>query len=392
MYTLIEIFDSKQYENIISAVSIDGISKVIYIGTKNTMTREKTQNIKNFFSVRKSNLPVEFFFVERDSSVSVLNTLNKILECNNNCVLDVTGGEDVILVNVGIFAAEHSVPVIRTNAKTGEFSVIYGSVRGLSPHSARFAITDFITLQGGKIRSSEVVRNFSSDEANDIKSLFRVNASDCEAYSIFCNFVSEFISFSKKTLCFEKDKLEKKSVSTADAVISVLKKLCDCSLLKENDFTSFHYSYNIKSNIIATCLKKSGNILEYYAALAASELKNIFTDIRVGTSIEWNDKRAKYETQNEIDVLAVSKNVPVFISCKNGEVKKEALYELDTVSRVLGGAYTKKVLICTYISENASSRAHFIKRAQDMDIELIYDAHKKTYTEFLRYLKNSVNY
>ena len=123
--------------------------------------------------------------------------------------------------------------------------------------------------------------------------------------------------------------------------------------------------------------------------MAVTHLRETFNETKLGATIEWQNRAGAYDTQNEIDVLTVSRNFPVFISCKNGGIKKEALYELDAVSRALGGVYTKKILVCTFISENASSREHFIKRAKDMNIHLIYDVHKKSFDQFLYFLKIS---
>lgn len=390
MFTLIEIFDSKQYENIISPVSLDNISKIIYIGTESTMTKDKVRNTRNFFTKINYGVPLEFHFVERDNTNSVISVLEKLIESNKNCILDVTGGEDVLLVCTGIVAQRHSLPLIRTDAKSGQFSVICASADNLKTKKTALDVSDFITLQGGKIRSSEYIKGFSADDSADLKKLFLVNSADCEAYSIFCNFVSEFVSVGRNTIIFKENEINNKNIHLKKAITNTLGLLCKYSLLEKQSSDSGFISYRIKSRIIAVCLKKSGNLLEYYTSLALTQCRDIFRDICVGTTIEWNDNNTNSETQNEIDVLAVSGNTPVFISCKNGDVKKEALYELDTVSRNLGGSYAKKILVCTHISFNHASRTHFIKRAKDMGIRLIYDSHKTSYEEFIHYLRNSV--
>ena len=43
------------------------------------------------------------------------------------------------------------------------------------------------------------------------------------------------------------------------------------------------------------------------------------------------------ETKNEIDVMLMRGVVPVFVSCKNGAVKMDELYKLDTVAQRFGG-------------------------------------------------------
>ena len=174
MFTLIEIFDSKQYENIISPVSLDNISKIIYIGTESTMTKDKVRNTRNFFTKINYGVPLEFHFVERDNTNSVISVLEKLIESNKNCILDVTGGEDVLLVCTGIVAQRHSLPLIRTDAKSGQFSVICASADNLKTKKTALDVSDFITLQGGKIRSSEYIKGFSADDSADLKKLFLV--------------------------------------------------------------------------------------------------------------------------------------------------------------------------------------------------------------------------
>ena len=72
---------------------------------------------------------------------------------------------------------------------------------------------------------------------------------------------------------------------------------------------------------------------------------------------------------NEIDVLALKGNVPVFISCKTGKMGPSntlhALYELQTVAERFGGKYAKKVLVTSRMPADV-----YIKRAEEMNIEI----------------------
>lgn len=389
MYTLIEIFDSKQYENIIAPMFLNNLSKVFFVGSYDTMTKEKEHNLRNFFRTCNFSIPVEFYRIKRDEPVSVFNCLERIVSDNPDCIFDVTGGEDSILTCVGICAERYSVPVFRINSNSKEISVLHKSFDFSSLKETSLRISDFITLQGGKIHSCTPVNGFSAEVTDDIINMFSVNARDCESYSSFCNFVSEFISYDNKKLIIPKKEIIKHEKVFNSSYKKILDDMCRKNLLSEIS-TSGNYSYSIKSLTVVNCLKKSGNILEYYTALGTHRLKDLYSDIKIGASIVWNNISTTRETLNEIDVVAVSDNVPVFISCKNGETKKEALYELDSVSRVLGGVYTKKILVCTFISNNRSAREHLIKRAEDMNIHLIYNTHKLSFEDFLHYLKKAI--
>lgn len=386
MYTLIEIFDAKQYENIIAPVHLTNLAKVIYVGSKEVMTSEKIESLKRFCHQIKLNVPTEFLYVERDNAQSIKNRLTQIVKSNQNCIFDATGGEDVILTNVGVISERFSIPVIRIDTKTKKCICVHGKALELAFKERLLNVSDFITLQGGRILLYDTISSFTSEDIDTLKAVFEVNGANCEAYSAFCNSISEFLSDDGKTLSVNKSDFQKSIDRSRFDIKKVLYLLTDKGLIEkisEDEITSV---YKTKSHIVSMCIRKSGNVLEYYTAIAASSFQSL-SDIRVGVSIEWDINPKHYETQNEIDVMAISNGTPLFISCKNGEVRKEALYELDAVARALGGSYAKKVLVCTYLSKNYNAREHLIKRARDMGIQLVFNSHRKTFDEFMYYLK-----
>jgi len=78
------------------------------------------------------------------------------------------------------------------------------------------------------------------------------------------------------------------------------------------------------------------------------------------------------------------------ISEKNGDVKKEALYELDTVAKKFGGEYSKKILLTSYLSSNAERKKYLLQRAIDMDIKIIEGIDKLNTKEFYNVIKETV--
>ena len=80
-------------------------------------------------------------------------------------------------------------------------------------------------------------------------------------------------------------------------------------------------------------------------------------------------------------VIAVIGVVPVFISCKNGDVKKEALYELETVANRFGGKYAKKIIMVGALNDFDDSTKFLLERAKDMDISVIETERIKSHTE-----------
>ena len=69
---------------------------------------------------------------------------------------------------------------------------------------------------------------------------------------------------------------------------------------------------------------------------------------------------------NEIDVIAMYQNIPVFISCKNNVVKtNQPLYELDTIVNRFGGEYAIRILA----APNGVTDA-IRNRAEEMNIRI----------------------
>ena len=329
-------------------------------------------------------------YVERDNANSVKNRLTQLVKNNTNCIFDVTGGEDVILSVVGMISQQFNIPIIRVDARNLGIVQIHADTAPLTALKPKISLADAITLQGGKILRSDTIYDFTKEDIYALCEMFSVNALDCEAYSAFCNAVAECISRNGRKIIINKNDFAIKLKRTAKDINAVFKELCKRKLIIKESDTDQRTVYKISYGLVARLILKAGNVLEYYTAYAASSLSESVYDIKTGVSIEWNDSSTFSDTQNEIDVMAISSMHPLFISCKNGEVKKDALYELDAVSRALGGAYSKKVLVCTYISKNASAREHFIKRAHDMNISLVYDVHKLSFEKFIYYLNKAV--
>jgi hypothetical protein len=139
-------------------------------------------------------------------------------------------------------------------------------------------------------------------------------------------------------------------------------------------------SFRFCDSTVERILTNAGQILELWVASVMMDAKDpnargkaLFHDIMVGVHIDWNreDNNEKIQTTNEIDVLAMKKNVPIFISCKNGGFTVDELYKLDTVADRFGGGYAIKILVASNFDTDASNNKYIMKRATDMGITLI---------------------
>ncbi|MDO5479224.1 MAG: DUF1887 family CARF protein [Clostridia bacterium] len=157
---------------------------------------------------------------------------------------------------------------------------------------------------------------------------------------------------------------------------------------RNGDYVSFFY----KNDSVRRLITKSGNVLELYGYMLIKEImaedESFADDCDVGVFVDWDGVLSfGAETRNEIDIVVMKDFIPVFISCKNGEVYKEALYELDTLARRYGGKYARKIMFASYVSSDEDKKEYIKLRAADMGIMLVDGIEKMTREEFKEKLK-----
>lgn len=176
----------------------------------------------------------------------------------------------------------------------------------------------------------------------------------------------------------------------------ILLSLRDKGLVQKCKVDENTLEFRYKNDQVRKLLLKGGNILELYTYMIGNEISTendgFYNDIDIGVFIDWdgvvhNFKESVKDTRNEIDVMLMRGVKPVFISCKNGELKKEALYELDTVANRFGGEYAKRIIITTDAGNSFEGYKYIMQRAKDMNIKVISDVNKMSKEEFEEVLK-----
>ena len=82
--------------------------------------------------------------------------------------------------------------------------------------------------------------------------------------------------------------------------------------------------FTFKNKQMLRALSKSGTVLELYTLLCVLSAKSLSGSSLVGSAvsgavIDWENPPDEFDdVKNEIDVLATTGAIPVFISCKNG--------------------------------------------------------------------------
>ncbi len=402
--TIIELFDECQVKNVVAALRFMP-RKVIFVGYREVMKKKKMNDLKKFFDLRGLKIELEFQFVDRYDYSDAFKTLNRILDENEECCFDLTGGKELIIAAMGALSAERSVPMVQFNIKRGTMTYIKNCEALTNQQTAAMTVLESITLNGGAIaneNSDEPEWDLSDDFRQDIEALWKINGRDSSAWNRFSKQIARF----GKEIEASEDLSLRVNISNLDErqKEELLNKQILDEMKKEGLFKNFSLKNNllnlqIKNEQVLRCIIKAGNILELYAYMVATEIAEekpgFYDDIKVGVKVDWdgieNGKFSKIkDTTNEIDLFMTRDLVPVFISCKNGDVDKEALYELNTVAEKFGGEYARKVLMATFISKDELKKRFLLQRAKDMRIEVIENIDKMTKQEFKEAMKRRV--
>ena len=377
----IEFLDSEPIENMITSLHFS-LDKVIFFGYQDVIVKQKKQTeqfLKDVCGVTE----VSFFALSKTSLKDVLKVMREELQKEsaqgNTLYFDLTGGESLILVAIGMLAKEFEAPLHQYLVEEDRLLELtpenpHQISRDVGRQTITMNLEQYIAMQGGEInRRLHKDSKDLSDEAfrNDIRNIWKI----AKKYESVWNAFSEFLpklSRSSNSEALEvrmrmesvrtllKDHAGLRNSEKLDAILG------DCIaagiLFKpepEEGFCSFIY----KNRTLREVLWEAGSILELHTYLSVEDESD---DCMVGVHLDWDGRlheKASEDVYNEIDVLTLKGFIPTFISCKSGNVNQMALYELETVASRFGGKYARKVLV----APQGLSYGHRM-RAQEMGI------------------------
>lgn len=386
----IEFFSDDALENIATCLDYN-IDKLIFVGYHEPMNTARKRNLigllKNILSIEN----VEFVEVLEHNLDDAIEKLEDIIthekKVKNKCYFDLTGGDDLILVAAGIVAAKHGISMHQLDMNTGELREYslkrrLDSIADIKKEKLRLNLPQYMKFRGTCIntRMHKVFKShFNNAEfVADIKNLWEI----CKRYGKQWNIYGKFFRNNADTPI---EAVVSSPYSHTDRVADVYKLLRELeaigviSRLSKNKHC-FRFRY--KNQDMKDCLCDSGSILELYSFLIASEC-SYFDSCDIGVHLDWDGIINGWlpDVTNEVDVLLLKDNIPTFISCKNGRVDKDALYELDTIANKFGGKYAKRVILSPQSNDETLS-----ERAREMGIvivdEEIFDWSEEEFKQF----------
>lgn len=404
--TVLEFFDKNPLENLVTALTLHP-ERIIFFGNADLMKQQREPCVE---LLKKKKIATEIIWqrVDCENLPQLIETLERTVAKETECIIDVTGGEDLVLVAAGAvyerLRRSKNIQLQRFDLASGKFFDCDGDEKLLNEALPQLTVEENIALRGGVVRyqSKEASGTEAWKITPDLKRytdiLWSISRRDPAQWNSAVSVLrgQEKRPDRKKSLQVSLNvaKLQKaveKSEAGYSYLQSMLRQLKNKGLLLNYTETDEKITYRYCDEALYRLLSKAGNVLEVKMLLLTLQMKNDdgspwCTNAVNGVYIDWDGTlHTRYDeekdTENEIDVLLMRGIFPVFISCKNGMVKEEELYKLSTVADRFGGKYARRILCATYLGKSDGSNAYLRQRAADMFISLIENIHTMTDAE-----------
>ncbi len=369
--TLIELYDERPLENVLG-VEVFRPNRVVYVCPDSVASDVRLrEKLRTYFTQR--GLTPELVF--QRASVYDANTVHKVLrravERYPDCVVDITGGTDAVLFAAGRLCAERALPVVTYSRKKNRFFNIQNAPFVTDdPIALRFSAADFFRMAGGSIRKGRVDNRILSGYTQDVDPFFDVYLRHRRQWDRIVTFIqrvsapgqngelSTHVHGSYTVKSERGGRLPCPEQALQD--LEQIGLLSDLKIVPEQEV-----SFRFRDLQIRTWLRDVGSVLELYVWKACQDA-GVFDDVILSAVVDWEGEDNTADVTNELDVVATSGLVPVFLSCKTCEVRTDALNELAVLRDRFGGQMARAAVITSELGGSAMR-----SRASELGIDVI---------------------
>lgn len=373
MKTLIELYDERPLENVLSAEMFRP-ERLVYICPEEIYKNKQTHiKLVEYFKHRGIELELVFLKAKVYEMETILELLREAVKKYPDCALDVSGGTDDALFAAGRLSAEVNIPVFTYSRKLNRYFEICGApFAGELDCEVKYDVEDFFLMAGGSMRMGRVDNAILNNYMSYIDPFFRLYLKHRRRWQSIVNYIQRvsknkiegYVELEVSGDYTVKGDRGRKIDAPEEALrdyeeIGFISKLS----IDKNRGVSFHF----KDAQVRTWMRDIGSVLELYVYKACVD-SGEFNDVRTSAVVYWEGYDSKQENavSNELDVMCAKGVTPVFISCKTGAVQTEALNEL-AILRDRFGSNTAKAAIVTAEHGGGAMR----NRAEELGISVI---------------------
>ena len=350
MKTLIELYDDRPLENILAALTFRP-ERVVYVCPEEVAaSKHQARVLRRYYDFRGLPIQVEMLGASSYNAADMLLRLREAAEKYDDCVLDITGGTDAALFAAGQLTAELPMPVITYSRRRNSFfDISHSHAAEADKCDVTFSVDDFFLMAGGSVREGRVDNAVLEQYKNDIEPFFELFLRHRKKWNSLVTYmqrISQCDKFTEPPMAVQgayQVKGEHGSrVNAPEEALRDLERIGFLSGLSIERGRSV--SFRFRDAQIRTWLRDVGSVLELYVYQSCLDSR-LFADVRTSVIVDWEGQAGRDCVTNELDVMAASGVIPVFISCKTCEVKTEALNELAILADRFGGQMAKAAIV-----------------------------------------------
>lgn len=358
---IVTLYDQNSLKNIISTLALK--PSLLLVLATNDISLE-INNIQKTLLSHKITTKVQQLFFKETEFEEVLKNLNE------NYIFDLTGGNELCLAKAAIYCFQHDIACIYYDIKQNQ---VQSLIKNVNMCKVRLDIKQFIEIFNAKIldNGSGHDKVEIGSKINDLVSIIKNNRDRWNKNVSYLQAVTSLAN-NDKIKC-------KSSVIYKNRLLirqnDVLRQLENIEMIKIEKINQNMFFLSFENDYIQKLLTSQGYFLEVYIYYLARSC-NYFDDVRISTIIDWDKQHDSfYDTKNEIDVIVIKNNLPLFISCKSRHVTNEDLFELNTLLMRFDQNFVKGAVVCDLKNTNMIVK----ERAFSMKIALIdyYDDKKR---------------
>lgn len=402
--TVIECFTYSHIDNIAASLRLKP-EKVVMVGNGGEM-QTPVKRYRELLKKRGQPTEITVCDMEGKDFAGICAAFHQLVQGEEACVIDLTGGDEPIIMAVGAVVAglpprrRATIQVQKYDHQKRVVRDCMQDNREIPSQRVELTVEELIALHGGSLhpKAVELPSGWNKQEVDRLWSLV---TEDPKGWNRSISLLNEVESRSEsKTHISLPLRYLRSSIRDFDEkegrVRSLLARFQRQGIIDDHsNHDTLAYTY--RSPVLRYCTLKAGNVLEVKTLLEGQAVLEegapLFQDHAMSVSIDWDGVIHGFaervaETRNEIDVVLMHGTIPLFISCKNGSIGEEELYKLHTVARRFGGPYVRKMLIATDLDQKGIAANR--QRAWDMDILLVTDAAELSQEEWQRIFRQAV--
>lgn len=348
MRTLVELYDSEQILNLISAMQIE-TDLVVFLYTK-----EQKKLIPN--AMLESVLGTEVQYLEY--SIEGLDAVLDQIE-GDEIFVDVHGGNDLTIALVSQDADKHGYFLCYSGISTNQFYILHGGTTTMQELKIpKLSVRQIVELYGGKVR--DLPECYYDDYGRKaVEECLEGRRRSMSKWTQFSKAIASVGSGQKENQVWRADV---KFYRDYEKILEGLPHVFDSIVIDGGkvDLTFHDPAYQIQVTDIGVPFEYE----TYYQMVDA----DVFDDVDLRVNIDWNGGRfVSGDPNSELDVVASLNARLISISCKAGKYDQQAIYEVKANADKFGG-YTSVPVLCADIDMD---RPELVEKANELNVLLI---------------------